>query len=140
ETTRWRPRGRSAIRSSRRGHRCRARCPSTRPDRRGPERPTSSSRATTGGGRCEVPSVTGLETPGVWSAEGTSPSAIEGALRQLLEQQYQRDEAYAPARVLNLVAIVDREWRGEIVHRPERPGRSHPAPPLGAAGEPRPDE
>jgi glucose-6-phosphate dehydrogenase assembly protein OpcA len=71
--------------------------------------------------------LTGLETPGVWSAEDTTPSAIEGALRQLLEEQHQQSDAYAPARVLNLIAIVDREWRGEIVNRLESLGRFHPS-------------
>jgi glucose-6-phosphate dehydrogenase assembly protein OpcA len=71
--------------------------------------------------------VTGLATPGVWSAEATTPSAIEAALRHLLEEQHQRSDAYAPARVLNLVAIVDREWRGEIINRLERVGRFHPS-------------
>jgi glucose-6-phosphate dehydrogenase assembly protein OpcA len=80
--------------------------------------------------------MTGLKTPGVWSAEGTSPSAIEGALRQLLEEQHQRSEAYAPARVLNLIAIVDREWRGEIVNRLERLGRFHPSRTIVCAVEP----
>jgi len=68
-----------------------------------------------------------LEDAEVWSAEDTSPSEIEGALRRLLEEQHARDAAYAPARVLNLVAIVDREWRGEIVNRLERVGRYHPS-------------
>jgi len=30
---------------------------------------------------------------------------------------------YAPARVLNLIVIVDREWRGEIANRLEQVGR-----------------
>jgi glucose-6-phosphate dehydrogenase assembly protein OpcA len=80
--------------------------------------------------------LTGLETPGVWSAEGTSPSAIEAALRHLLEEQHQQSDAYAPARVLNLVAIVDREWRGEIVNRLERLGRFHPSRTIICAIEP----
>jgi glucose-6-phosphate dehydrogenase assembly protein OpcA len=80
--------------------------------------------------------LTGLETPGVWSAEGTTPSAIEAALRHLLEEQHQRSDAYAPARVLNLVAIVDREWRGEIVNRLERLGRFHPSRTIVCAVEP----
>jgi glucose-6-phosphate dehydrogenase assembly protein OpcA len=80
-----------------------------------------------------------LETPGVWSAEGTTPSAIEAALRHLLEEQHQRGDAYAPARVLNLVAIVDREWRGEIVNRLERLGRFHPSRTIVCAVEPRKD-
>jgi len=72
--------------------------------------------------------VTGLNTPAVWSEQGTTPAAIEAALRHLLEEQHQQTEgAYAPARVLNLVAIVDREWRGEIVNRLERVGRYHPS-------------
>src|SRR5918992_1156679 len=64
---------------------------------------------------------------GVWSAQDTTPGAIEEALRQLLREQEARDAAYAPARVLNLVAIVDREWRGEILNRLERVGRYHPS-------------
>src|SRR5207244_3923611 len=122
-----------------RGSGCRARCRSIRRGRRAQRRPTTSSRATTGGGRCEAPAVTGLETPGVWSAAGTTPSAIEAALRQRLEQQYQESEAYAPARVLNLIAIVDREWRGEIVNRLERLGRFHPSRTIVCAIEPRKD-
>jgi hypothetical protein len=71
--------------------------------------------------------VTGIETPGVWSAEGTTPSAIEAALRHLLEEQHQQSDAYAPARVLNMIAVVDREWRGEIENRLARVGRYHPS-------------
>ncbi|MEA2309661.1 MAG: hypothetical protein QOG41_600 [Thermoleophilaceae bacterium] len=80
--------------------------------------------------------LTGIETPGVWSAEGTTPSAIEAALRHLLEEQHQQSEAYAPARVLNLIAIVDREWRGEIVNRLERLGRFHPSRTIVCAVDP----
>jgi glucose-6-phosphate dehydrogenase assembly protein OpcA len=68
-----------------------------------------------------------LEEPGVWSAQDTTPSAIEEALRQLLAEQQARGEAYVPARVLNLVAVVDREWRGEIYNRLEGVGRYHPS-------------
>lgn len=64
---------------------------------------------------------------GVWSAQDTTPSAIEAALRQLLEERHAESEAYAPARVLNLVVVVDRDWRGEIVNRLERVGRHHPS-------------
>ena len=41
----------------------------------------------------------------------------------MLKEQFQHDEAYAPARVLNLVVVVDREWRGEILNRLEQVGR-----------------
>jgi glucose-6-phosphate dehydrogenase assembly protein OpcA len=65
---------------------------------------------------------------GVWSAQDTTPSEIEAALRHLLEEQNARSEGgYAPARVLNLVVVLDREWRGEIVNRLERLGRYHPS-------------
>ncbi|HLH64388.1 MAG TPA: glucose-6-phosphate dehydrogenase assembly protein OpcA [Solirubrobacteraceae bacterium] len=59
----------------------------------------------------------------VWSARGTTPDAIEAALRELLRARHAADEALAPARVLNLVVIVDRQWRGEIANRLERAGR-----------------
>ena len=44
-------------------------------------------------------------------------------MRGMLKEQFQHDEAYAPARVLNLVVVVDREWRGEILNRLEQVGR-----------------
>ena len=46
---------------------------------------------------------------------------------QLLNERHAEDEAYVPARVLNLVVVVDREWRGEIANRLERVGRYHPS-------------
>jgi glucose-6-phosphate dehydrogenase assembly protein OpcA len=61
----------------------------------------------------------------VWSAQDTTPSEIEEALRQLLQEQHARANAHAPARVLNLVVVVDREWRGEIMNRLEQVGRYH---------------
>jgi glucose-6-phosphate dehydrogenase assembly protein OpcA len=64
---------------------------------------------------------------GMWSEQDTTPAAIEAALRKLLQEQYERDEACAPARVINLVVVVDREWRGEILNRLENVGRYHPS-------------
>jgi glucose-6-phosphate dehydrogenase assembly protein OpcA len=61
----------------------------------------------------------------VWSAEDTTPGDIDEALRHLLQQQHARDDAHAPARVLNLVVVLDREWRGEIMNRLEHVGRYH---------------
>jgi glucose-6-phosphate dehydrogenase assembly protein OpcA len=61
----------------------------------------------------------------VWSAQDTTPSAIEEALRDLLKQRYEAGEACAPARVLNLVVVADREWRGEIQNRLDKVGRYH---------------
>lgn len=64
---------------------------------------------------------------GVWSERDTTPSAVEAALRQLITEQCARHDAYAPSRVLNLVVVVDREWRGEIMNRLDRVGRYHPS-------------
>lgn len=63
----------------------------------------------------------------VWAAEDTTPADIDSALRKLLEEQHARGEGLAPARVLNMVAVVDASWRGEILNRLERVGRYHPS-------------
>src|SRR5687767_1028864 len=79
------------------------------------------------------------EVPGegaVWSAEDTTPAAIEEALRGLLQRQYAEDGAHAPARVLNLAVVVDREWRGEILNRLEQVGRYHASRTILCAVEP----
>jgi glucose-6-phosphate dehydrogenase assembly protein OpcA len=68
-----------------------------------------------------------MDAGGVWSAQDTTPSEIEEALRELLKEEHAQDEAYVPARVLNLVVVVDRDWRGEIMNRLERVGRYHPS-------------
>lgn len=75
----------------------------------------------------------------VWSEQDTSPSAIEAALRRLLAERHAEDDAFVPARVCNLVAIVDREWRGEIENRLERVGRFHPSRTIVCAVEARRD-
>jgi glucose-6-phosphate dehydrogenase assembly protein OpcA len=76
------------------------------------------------------------DTGGIWSEQGTTPGDIEAAIRQLLQEQYARDGSCAPARVLNLVVVVDREWRGEILNRLERVGRYHPSRLILCAVEP----
>jgi glucose-6-phosphate dehydrogenase assembly protein OpcA len=72
----------------------------------------------------------------VWSARDCSPDAIEAALRQLLHLRYEQHEGYVPARVLNMVAIVDREWKGEIQNRLEGVGRYHASRTILVAVEP----
>jgi glucose-6-phosphate dehydrogenase assembly protein OpcA len=67
------------------------------------------------------------DADGIWSEQDTTPGAIEAAIRGLLQEQYARDKACAPARVINLVVVVDRDWRGEILNRLERVGRYHPS-------------
>jgi glucose-6-phosphate dehydrogenase assembly protein OpcA len=60
----------------------------------------------------------------IWSQDACTPADIESALRGLLNQRaVESGGVYAPARVLNLIVIVDREWRGEIANRLERVGR-----------------
>jgi glucose-6-phosphate dehydrogenase assembly protein OpcA len=60
----------------------------------------------------------------VWSAPSTTPAEVEEALRALLQKRAAESEgAYVPARVLNLIVVVDREWRGEIANRLDQVGR-----------------
>ena len=61
----------------------------------------------------------------VWSERDTNPDAIEAALRELLRERHAANDGLAPARVLNLVVVVDRSWKGEIANRLERVGRYH---------------
>jgi glucose-6-phosphate dehydrogenase assembly protein OpcA len=61
----------------------------------------------------------------VWSEQGTTPDAIEAALRKLLVEVHAENGNYVPARVLNMIAFVDREWSGEIANRLRGVGRYH---------------
>jgi glucose-6-phosphate dehydrogenase assembly protein OpcA len=63
----------------------------------------------------------------VWSERNTSPARIEAALRQIVSDHYHSDHPFVPARVLNVVVVVDAEFRGEIENRFERVGRYHPS-------------
>jgi glucose-6-phosphate dehydrogenase assembly protein OpcA len=72
----------------------------------------------------------------VWSARDTTPDAIEAALRELLRERHATDAAVVPARVLNLIVIVDREWKGEIANRLERAGQYHASRTVLCAVEP----
>lgn len=61
----------------------------------------------------------------VWSERDTTPDQIEAALRALLKERHAEDASYVPARVLNLVCFVDRDWSGEISNRLRHVGRYH---------------
>ena len=63
----------------------------------------------------------------VWREQDTTPSRIEAALRELLAERHHDEDAFVPARVLNLVVVVDGEFRGEVENRLERVGRYHPS-------------
>ena len=61
----------------------------------------------------------------VWAEQDTTPAKIEAGLRELLKERHARSDAYVPARVLNLIVVADREWRGEIQNRLDQVGRYH---------------
>ncbi len=63
----------------------------------------------------------------VWRGTATSPGEIEAAMRSLLTDIHREDASYVPARVLNLVCIVDKEWSGEVANRLRQVGRYHPS-------------
>jgi glucose-6-phosphate dehydrogenase assembly protein OpcA len=60
-----------------------------------------------------------------WAAQGTTPGAIEAALREMLKERHAENESFAPARVLNMVCIVDKAWSGEVANRLRQVGRYH---------------
>src|SRR3954453_7491382 len=74
---------------------------------------------------------------GVWSEQDTTPAAVEAALRQLLVDAHTEEHGYVPARVLNTIIVVDRQFKGEIANRLERVGRYHPSRTVLVAVEPR---
>jgi glucose-6-phosphate dehydrogenase assembly protein OpcA len=61
----------------------------------------------------------------VWSEQGTTPDAIEAALRSLLAERHSENGGFLPARVLNMVAFVESEYSGEIANRLRGVGRYH---------------
>jgi glucose-6-phosphate dehydrogenase assembly protein OpcA len=61
----------------------------------------------------------------VWSAEATTPDAIEAALRELVKQRHSENGGLAPARALNMVVFVDAGYAGEISNRLAGVGRYH---------------
>src|SRR3954466_12149235 len=63
----------------------------------------------------------------VWREKDTTPAHIEAALREMFIDRHKEERAYVPARVMNMVVVVDAEFRGEIENRLERVGRYHPS-------------
>jgi len=61
----------------------------------------------------------------VWAEQNTDPDAIDAALREMLRSRHAANQTLAPARVLNLIVVVDRAWKGEISNRLARVGRYH---------------
>jgi len=73
----------------------------------------------------------------LWTEQDTSPNAIEEALRRLVADCHATMQHCVPARTLNLVCVVDREWGGEIANRLRRVGRYHASRTVVCAVEPR---
>jgi glucose-6-phosphate dehydrogenase assembly protein OpcA len=73
----------------------------------------------------------------VWSEQGTTPDRIEAAIRKLLVEAHAQRGDVVPARVLNMIAFVDREWTGEIANRLRGVGRYHASRLLVLAYEPK---
>jgi glucose-6-phosphate dehydrogenase assembly protein OpcA len=71
-----------------------------------------------------------------WSERDTTPGRVEAALRRMFVERHSHERAYVPARVMNLVVVVDAEFRGEIENRLERVGRFHPSRLILCAVEP----
>src|SRR3954471_22634506 len=63
----------------------------------------------------------------VWREKDTTPAHIEAALREMFLERHKEERAYVPARVMNMVVIVEAEFRGEIENRLQRVGRYHPS-------------
>jgi glucose-6-phosphate dehydrogenase assembly protein OpcA len=61
----------------------------------------------------------------IWSEEGTTPDAIEVALRKLVNQRHAENGGLAPARALNMIAFVESGYGGEIANRLAGVGRYH---------------
>jgi glucose-6-phosphate dehydrogenase assembly protein OpcA len=62
-----------------------------------------------------------------WAERDTTPGRIEAALRRMFIERHTQERAFVPARVMNLVVVVDADFRGEIENRLERVGRFHPS-------------
>src|SRR3954454_2528352 len=80
-----------------------------------------------------MPAVSDL----MWSARATTPGDIEAALREMLKERHSENASYVPARSLNLVCVVDKQWSGEIANRLRHIGHAHAARTIVCAGEPR---
>lgn len=79
----------------------------------------------------------GERSDAVWTAKGTTPGEVEKAIRKLVVERHAEHESYVPARALNLVCVVDRDWSGEVANRLQKVGRYHGSRTVVCAIEPR---
>jgi glucose-6-phosphate dehydrogenase assembly protein OpcA len=73
----------------------------------------------------------------VWSEQRTTPEAIEAALRELVHERHTENGGFVPARAINMIAFVDRQYGGEIANRLLGVGRYHASRLIVLAYEPR---
>jgi glucose-6-phosphate dehydrogenase assembly protein OpcA len=66
-----------------------------------------------------------VRSDAVWSAADTTPDEVAAALRRLVVEHHQEHPHFVPARALNMVCVVDRDWSGEIANRLRGVGRYH---------------
>ena len=86
------------------------------------KRPAGCCSTTTGGGPSSAHRRQGL------ARDGHEPAATSRRrCARCWPRSTRRASSYVPARVLNLVAIVDREYSGEIANRLSKVGRYHPS-------------
>jgi glucose-6-phosphate dehydrogenase assembly protein OpcA len=74
-----------------------------------------------------------------WAAHDTTPGEIEAAMREMLKERHAENESFAPARVLNMVCIVDKAWSGEVANRLRNVGRYHASRTVVLAVDPKRD-
>jgi glucose-6-phosphate dehydrogenase assembly protein OpcA len=63
----------------------------------------------------------------VWRGKDVNPGDVEAALREELVCVHRENAGYVPARVLNLVCVVDKQYGGEVANRLRQVGRYHPS-------------
>ena len=80
--------------------------------------------------------MSGARSDAVWTASDTTPGEVEKAITRLVVERHAEDEGYVPARALNLVCVVDRDWSGEIANRLRNVGRFHASRTVVCAIEP----
>jgi glucose-6-phosphate dehydrogenase assembly protein OpcA len=61
----------------------------------------------------------------VWRGTDTNPGEIAQSLAGLLSEVHRENPQYVPARVINLICVVDKQWSGEIANRLRGVGRYH---------------
>lgn len=76
-------------------------------------------------------------TDAIWSEQRTTPDAIEAALRELVHERHTENGGLVPARTLNMIVFIDREYSGEISNRLRGVGRYHASRLILLAYEPR---